>query len=193
MPKSNVPRPFSGRKFQGILAQPIDKPNAVVFALMSAFEGKDVPKILELNKLCNLYVEEQTNERLYALATNYGILGLLGVKHFGWEKELLVKLASDFVVGFTSIQENIKSNKGRKKKSPEHELAIQVFEIIKKSNTTAANACRLISINKKNPWHGQRPKSLLERFNRMKAAMKRQMTEGATQSPFERWIRNQEM
>jgi hypothetical protein len=190
MPKTKIPQPFSGRKFQGILLQPIDNPDVIMFAIMSALRTKKKYSIVELNRLEKMYVKEQTDERLYSLAVHYGVFGLLGVRQPGWEKELLLRLANDFVVGFTTVQQNRKPIKGPKKKPLDYELAIHIFEVMKTAKT-ATNSCRLISKDKKSRWHNKRPKSLLEKFNRIKTAAKREVLAGPAQTPFEKWLRDQ--
>lgn len=190
MPKSKIPKPFSGRKFDGVLAQPIDKPSLLVYGFMTRLKGKEIPA--ELVRLHRLYVDEQTNERLRALAVSYGIpMGLKGARPRDWERQLLLKLAGDFVVGLTFAQDNLKPKKGAKIKPPDHDLAIRVFEVMKTAKT-AANACRFISKDKTKPWYGKSQKSLLEQFNRMKASLKKQSLEPPSLTPFESWLQKQQ-
>lgn len=163
MPRSKLPKPISGKRMEGVLMEPIDLPPRLLVALL--LRGKSASSKAEGHEMVFDYVEDQLNERLNALRTHYG---LPSDSYPGWEKETLVKLAEDFVLGFRSKQEGLTTKPGRKVGTTEDQpvdLLIAFQELIDKGQTVL-RASEILVGRSNSPWKDLKPTALKARYER---------------------------
>lgn len=176
MPRSKFPRPMSGRSFPAILKQPIDRPNELAVAL--TIYGLPETVRTKARKFVADYEKQQVEERLEALKIHYGLsLPPRGIQMGQSQKpmppvsdrQLMLNIAEDFIIGFRSVQEGLQTKAGRKKgttKDKSAELMKAIWECTDKGHTVL-NACRLLTKDKNSKWFGVGELKLKSRYDRV--------------------------
>ena len=186
---------MSGRKFSGVLLEPIDRPNRLAIALKVANHSEAARE--KAYRFAEQYEHEQIVMRIDALRKHYtpfkpiqlGIqLGYSPTLRDGpkTDRDLLIALAQDFIVGFRSNSENIQIKPGRKKgtsKDKPLELVAAINEKTAKG-LSILRACELLSKQKNSKWFGTKATVIKSRFDRIIAGWRKAVAESADGDDF---------
>lgn len=191
MPISKFPKPMSGRKFSGVLLEPIDRPNRLAIALIVANHSEAAQE--KAYRFAQQYEHEQIVMRIDALRKYYTPfqpiqLGYNPPLPAGpkTDRDLLIALAQDFIVGFRSNSENIQTKPGRKKgtsKDKPLELVAAISEKTAKG-ISILRACELLSKQKNSKWLGTKPTVIKSRYDRIIAGWRNAFAESADGDDF---------
>lgn len=161
------PRPISGRKLPKILEEPIERPPSLILALYA--HGMPDEVVAKIYKESADFVEQQEALRLKALAAHYGV----DVATEGYERQLLFRLAEDFIGGFCDSQ-TIKSGAGRPKATTDDEafeLYADVSRVMKIEGYTLTEACKHWKNRRTSRWHGKNLNNMAQMFRRTERAV----------------------
>ena len=150
----------------------IDRPDLIIAALsLHSKTNADIKdQIPHLYKFIADYIRAQEESHFKSMAISMGIVkrhgGLLPQFdwHDGWQRDLLVKLASDRFPRFAGKRP---PQRGAPKKPVDVDL---IFEVIQRTQHAGSeyNACKYISQDSNTQWHQVGQKALYKRYNRAK-------------------------
>lgn len=162
MPKSRYPSPMSGRKMHGMLVDPIDEPPSLSGTLLSIDLKPETLAGLESAR--QRYIQDQRNNRIEKLGDHYGI----DAKNPWNMSLLLVKLAEDFVLGFTTRKPKRNTKSGRPKNPADRPTALRLVSSVGQitiEGYTVLEACKRLS-KSRGEWNGVRAAVLKRRYAR---------------------------
>ena len=191
---SKFPKPFSNKRFTGILAEPIDAPSSNTLHLLykNSQEPAKSRTVEEWEQVRQRYISEQYNKRFDALYEHYYSEQVVHtdtklVRDGNWKEALLFRLASDFVLGFKSRAQAEQSKLVRIKRGPDFDLVDQV-EAMRKKGRSAKNACRLLVKDKTKAWHKREAKTVLEIYNTSKSRITKEQPASLFETQFAAWL-----
>ena len=168
--RNALPKPFTG-----ILAEPLDIPNALLIASQAYGQPQAVSEAI--CRAFDGYVDEQKQDRLIALAKRYGVGLLKGGPYPALE--VLLKLAEDVCPGFQTKGDHRRAGPVGAPPGRNFEDNLSLFALIEhklsKGTISALEACDSISKDRKSIWHGKRPEALYARYTRFQKLLQNQL------------------